>query len=133
MLQKMRRLSHSPHASLSAQFFSASINAICLNSYKMFMIVTLPSSMESFQRVIKSKSSFSTRAVPVLRNIDKFWLKTLIFSNNESLPRCFSRALFRFFNISCDFSELYVNNNKYHKYHWWIQGPCRHQRWCSLS
>ena len=93
------RLSDSLQLSLSAQFF------VCLNSSKMFMIVALPPCMGSSQRVMKSISSFNTRAVPVLPHINKSWLQTLIFSNGESLPRYSSRALFRFFNISCDFSE----------------------------
>ena len=89
-------LSHSPQSSLSTQSLSASMNAVCLSSSKMFMIVTLSSCMGSFQRMMKSMSSFNTRTVTALRHIDKSWLKTIIFSNNESLPRYFSRALFRF-------------------------------------
>ena len=45
-------------------------------------------------------SGFNIRAVPVLRYIDKPWLKILIFSTNETLLKTFSMALFRFFNIS---------------------------------
>ena len=71
--------------------------------------MTLPSCMGSSQKVMKSIISFNTRAVQVLRHIDKSSLKTLRFSNNQSLSKCFSRALLRFYSISCDFSELQTN------------------------
>ena len=47
---------------------SASIYTICLNSSKTFLIVTMPSSMRSSPRVMKSMYSFNTRTVPVLRH-----------------------------------------------------------------
>ena len=127
------RLSHFLQSSLPTQILSTLINSICLNSPKMFMIVILPSFMGSYQKVMKSMTIFNIRVVQVLRHNDKSWLKTLIFSNNQYLSKCFSRTLFGFFNISCDFSELYADKNKEHKYHWWIQGPCWHQRWSFLS
>ena len=68
MLQKIL-LSDAPQSSLSAQFLSASINAVRLNISKTFFIVTLPPSMGSSQRVMKSMSSFNTRTVPVLEHI----------------------------------------------------------------
>ena len=49
--------------SLPAQILSALINAVCLNSSKI--MVTLPSCMGPSQRVMKTMSSFNTRAVPV--------------------------------------------------------------------
>ena len=52
--------------SLPEQILQALINALCLNSSKMLMIVTLLSCMESSERVIKSMPSFNTRPVPVL-------------------------------------------------------------------
>ena len=39
-VQKMR-ISHSPKSSLSAKFLLASVNVVCLNSSKMFLIVRL--------------------------------------------------------------------------------------------
>ena len=68
MLQKIL-LSDAPQSSLSAQFLSALINAVRLNISKTFFIVTLPPSMGSSQRVMKSMSSFNTRTVPVLEHI----------------------------------------------------------------
>ena len=47
------RLSQSLQSSLPAQVLSALTNAVRLNSLRMFMIVTLPSCMESSQRIIK--------------------------------------------------------------------------------
>ena len=93
LLQKIS-LSHSSQLSLSlsARFLSASISAVCFNSSKMFMIEAQPSSMGSSQKMMKLMSSFNTRTVPVERYFDKFWLKALVFSNNEPLLRCFSRA-----------------------------------------
>ena len=68
------RLSHSLQSSPPDQTMSALIHAVCLNSSKMFMIVALPSSMGSSQRVMKSMSSFNTWTVPVLlTNLDKYW------------------------------------------------------------
>ena len=104
--------SHSLQSSLPAQILSALINTVCLNSSKMFMIVKLRSCMGPSQIAMMSMFSFNTRTVPILQHIDKSWLKTLISSNNESLSKCFLRALLRFFNVSCDFSELYVTASK---------------------
>ena len=61
-------LSQPLQSSLPAQILSALINAVCLNSSK---IVTLPSFMGSSQQVMKSITSFNTRAVQVLGHIDK--------------------------------------------------------------
>ena len=83
------RPSYFLQSSLPAQILSALISAVCLNSSKMFMIVTLSSCAGSSLKWIKSVTSFNTRAVQVLRHIDKSWLKTLIFSNNQSLPSAF--------------------------------------------
>ena len=63
------RLIYTLQSSLPAQILSALINAVCLNSSKI--MVTLPSCMGPSQRVMKTMSSFNTRAVPVLRHIDK--------------------------------------------------------------
>ena len=79
------RFSNFLQLSLPEQILQALINAVCLNSSKMFMIVTLSPCMGSFQRVMKSMSSFNTRTVPVLRHIDKSRLKTWISSNNETI------------------------------------------------
>ena len=48
------RLSHSLQLTLPVQILSATINAVSLNSSQMYMIVTLPSSMGSSQRVMSS-------------------------------------------------------------------------------
>ena len=95
MLRKMR-LSNSPQSSLLAQFLSASIKTVCLNSWKMFMTVKLQSCMGSCQRVMNSMFNFNTTAVPVLQHIGKFWLKTIFFSNNEFLPRYFLQGFLWF-------------------------------------
>ena len=65
------RLSHSLQSSIPEQILPALINAVCLNSSKMFMIVRLLSCMGSSQRVMKSMSNVNTETVPVLRHIDK--------------------------------------------------------------
>ena len=90
------RLSHALQSSLPEQILSALVNAVCFNDSKMFMIATLSFYMGSSQRLMKSIPSFNIRTVPVLRLIYKFWLKTWIFSNIESLSKCFSGVLFRF-------------------------------------
>ena len=89
------RLSDSLQSSLSAQILSTLINAVCLNDVQMmFIIVTLPSCIGSSQRVMKSMSSFNTKTIPVLRHINKSWLKTLIFSDNAFQGPCSGFSIF---------------------------------------
>ena len=52
-------------------------------------------------------------------------MKDLCFFENELLFRLFLRILFRFFNISWDFLDLYVIRNKEYSYQRCIQGPCK--------
>ena len=117
-------LSQSLQSSLLSQILSAPINAVCLNSWKIFMIVTLLSCIGSSQRVMKSDhlKDWSSQISCFLPGLYP-----------ESLSKCFSRSLIKFFNTSWDFSELWDNENKECKFQMWIQGPLKHQRWSSLS
>ena len=96
VLSQKMSLPHPSQLLLSVQFLSASINALCFNSSKMFIIGTLPSAMRSSQRMMKPMSSFNTRAIPLVRHFDKFWLKKLIFLTMNPFLGAFQWLYFGF-------------------------------------
>ena len=98
------RLSHSLQSSL-ANFVS--INKCCLFQQSKDVYDSDTAILHGIiSKNDKTMPSFNPRTFPMLRHINKSGLKTLFFSNNESLSKCFSRALLRFFNISYNSSEL---------------------------